>query len=324
MQSVHMSFLFHRRIGMKKALFVYNPSSGKELIKPRLADILDIIVKADYEVVVHPTQSYRDAYRKVCSAGDEFELIICSGGDGTIDEVVTGMMKRSKKVPIGYIPAGTTNDFANSLHIPKDMLKAADTAVNGIPFACDIGIFNDDVFAYIAAFGLFTDVSYQTKQEVKNILGHLAYVLEGTKRIFNIPSYQMRVCYEGIVIEEEFIFGMVTNSRSVGGFRNMIGDRVVFDDGEFEVTLIKHPKNPIEMQEIIAALLLSKLDSKHMYAFKTEKITFESVEEINWTLDGEFGGAHDYVQITNQKQALDIMVSPDKIEKLIERPKENE
>ena len=308
---------------MKKALFVYNPNAGKELIKPKLSDILDIIVKAGYDVNVYPTQSYRDAYHKVEGFSDDYELVICSGGDGTIDEVVTGMMKRDKKVPIGYIPTGTTNDFANSLYIPKDLLKAADTTVNGVPFPCDIGVFNDDVFVYIAAFGLFTDVSYQTKQEFKNIFGHLAYVLEGTKRIFNIPAYGIKINYDDVEIEEEFIFGMVTNSRSVGGFRNMIGNRVVFDDGEFEVTLIKKPKNAIEMQEIIGALLLNNVDSKHMYTFKTGKITFESNEDISWTLDGEYGGAHDYVEILNKKQALDIMVPVDKLVRIMEKHEES-
>lgn len=293
---------------MKKALFIYNPNAGKELLKPKLSDVLDIIVKAGYEVVVYPTQSYRDAYKKVSRFTDHYDLVICSGGDGTLDEVVTGMMKREERIPIGYIPTGTTNDFANSLHIPKDLLQSANTAVNGEPFACDVGRFNDDIFVYIAAFGLFTDVSYQTKQEVKNILGHLAYVLEGMTRLFDIPSYQIRVTHDDQIIEDEFIFGMVTNSRSVGGFRNMIGKNVVFDDGEFEVTLIKTPKNPIALQEIVGALLISQINSKYMYSFKTGSIRFESLEEIPWTLDGEFGGQHDTVEIHNCQKTLEIMV----------------
>ena len=135
-----------------------------------------------------------------------------------MDEVVTGMMSRDEedRITIGYIPTGTTNDFANSLHIPRSILKAADTAVNGVEFSCDVGQFNEDIFVYIAAFGLFTDVSYETKQDMKNILGHLAYVLEGTKRLFNIPSYRMKVTFDGETIEDEFVFGMVTNSKSVG------------------------------------------------------------------------------------------------------------
>ena len=256
---------------MKRLLFIYNPRAGKELLKPNISDIVDIFVKAGYEVVIYPTQAYRDAYKKVLKyESEEYDLIVCSGGDGTLDEVVSGMMKRSSREPIGYIPTGTTNDFANSLKIPRNIMEAADNAVNGSVFSCDVGRFNDDIFVYIAAFGLFTDVSYQTKQEMKNILGHVAYLLEGTKRIFNVPSYRIKVTHDDEVIDDEFVFGMVTNSRSVGGFRNMIGKNVVFDDGLFEVTLVKTPKNPIALQEIIAALLIEQIDTKHMYTFKTQ------------------------------------------------------
>jgi diacylglycerol kinase (ATP) len=249
--------------------------------------------------------------RKVEAYEEEYDLVVCSGGDGTLDEVVTAMTRRADPRPIGYIPAGTTNDFANSLHIPKNLLDAAHMAVHGVPFACDVGRFNKDVFVYVAAFGLFTDVSYETKQEMKNILGHLAYVLEGTKRLFNIPSYHMKVTHDGQVIEDDFVYGMVTNSKSVGGFKGMVGKDVVFDDGEFEVTLIKMPKNPIELNEIVAALLMRQLDQKHMYSFKSGELCFESLEEIPWTLDGEYGGSHDFVRIQNKKQQLQIMVDPE-------------
>ena len=309
---------------MKKLLFVYNPRAGKEMLKPRLSDVLDIFVKAGYEVKVHPTQAYRDAYYQIKEYEvGKYDLIACSGGDGTIDEVATGMMKRREMgkdvVPVGYIPAGTTNDFAKSLHIPRKPLAAADNAVKGVPFPCDIGKFNDSVFVYIAAFGIFTDVSYETDQAVKNVLGHMAYILEGAKRIFNIPSYKIKVEHDGEVIEDEFIFGMVTNSRSVGGFSNMVGKNIVFDDGLFEVTLIKTPKNPIALQEIIAALLIEQVDTKHMYTFKTKKITFDSVEEIPWTLDGEFGGEQDYVEIENVQKAMEIMVPENHVLELSEQ-----
>ena len=304
---------------MKRLLFIYNPHAGKELLKPKISDIVDIFVKAGYEVTIYPTQSYRDAYRKVKEYNSkEYELVVCSGGDGTIDEVVSGMMTRRDRDPVGYIPTGTTNDFANSLHIPKGLLKAADNAVNGVVFPCDIERFNQDTFVYIAAFGLFTDVSYETDQAMKNVLGHLAYILEGAKRIFNVPSYRIKVCHGGEEIEGEFIYGMVTNSRSVGGFRSMVGKQVIFDDGLFEVTLIKKPKNPLELQEIIAALLIEQIDTKYMYTFKTGYITFESLEEIPWTLDGEFGGEHDYVEIENLRQQLGIMVPAEHIEDLKE------
>lgn len=304
---------------MEKILFIYNPNAGKGLIKSKLADVLDILSKAGYELVVYPTKGYKDAYHKVMNFEEDYARVICSGGDGTLDEVVTGMMGRKHKVPIGYIPAGTTNDFANSLQIPKDMLEAAHVAAHGKAFACDIGKFNNDVFVYIAAFGLFTDVSYETKQEMKNLLGHLAYVLKGATRLFDIPSYHVKVTHDGETIEDEFIYGMVTNSRSVGGFRNMVDKNVKFDDGKFEVTLIKTPKNPIALQEIIAALLINQVDSKYMYTFKTSKISFESIEQIPWTLDGEFGGQHDIVKVRNCKKALEIMIPEEAKEKLTKK-----
>ena len=295
---------------MKKMLFIYNPNAGKGSLKAKLSDVLDIMVKAGYELVVYPTQSYKDAYRKVVHMEKDFDMIVCSGGDGTLDEVVTGMMKRDKedRIPIGYIPTGTTNDFASSLHISRDIMEAADTTVHGKPFACDVGRFNKDIFVYVAAFGLFTDVPYQTDQKLKNALGHAAYVLEGAKRLSNIPSYRIKIMTEDRVIEDDFMIGMITNSKSVAGFRSIMGKDVKFDDGEFEVTLIKKPKSLIGLQEIIAALLIENFDTKHMYTFKAKEITLESKEEIPWTLDGEFGGQHEKVHIINKKQALQIMI----------------
>ena len=298
---------------MKKMLFIYNPNAGKGLLRNHLADVIDIFVRADYEVVVYPTQGYKDAYRKVKHMDDEFDLLVCSGGDGTLDETVTGMMKRDKekRIPIGYIPTGTTNDFASSLHISRDILDAADASVNGKPFSCDVGKFNNDVFVYVAAFGLFTDVPYQTDQRLKNALGHAAYVLEGVKRLSNIPSYHIKVTSGDKVIEDEFMIGMITNSRSVAGFRDIMGKDVKFDDGEFEVTLIKKPKSLAGLNEIITSLLVESFNTKHMYTFKTSEITLECKDEIPWTLDGEFGGQHDNVKIMNKKQALQIMVQCD-------------
>ena len=225
--------------------------------------------------------------------------------------MVSGIRLRGYKAPLGYIPAGTTNDFAASLGIPKEVTAAADAAVNGVPFACDVGTFNDDPFIYIAAFGLFTDVSYETKQSMKNILGHLAYVLEGAKRIFNIPSYKLRVTHDGEEIEDEFIYGMVTNSRSVGGFSGIIGPDVVFDDGEFEVTLIRTPKNPLELNDLLGAIMLKQINPDRMYSFRSGCVRFESLEPIPWTLDGEYGGSHEEVTIKNNRQVLQIMVRPE-------------
>jgi len=301
---------------MKRLLFIYNPNAGTGAIKTRLAEVVDIFVKAGYEVEIYPTQCYQDALTKVVDHPKNYDLLVCSGGDGTLDEVVTGITRSGHNIPIGYLPTGSANDFARSLQIPKNLVNAAEIAVHGVPYACDIGQFNDDYFVYIAAFGVFTDVSYETDQGMKNVFGHMAYVLEGAKRIFNVSSYQVRVSFEGGIIEDEFVFGMVTNSKSVGGFKGIIGKEVVFDDGLFEVTLIKRPKNPIELNEILVAMLNRQIDTELMYTFRTGQITFESNEAIPWTRDGEFGGNHEKVTIVNRRKMLQIMVKDKIFQKL--------
>ncbi len=293
----------------KKMLFIYNPKAGKEKIRNRMLDIIDIFARADFEVTVYPTLARGDGIKAVAERKpDYYDMIACSGGDGTLDEVVTGMMRCEKRLPIGYVPAGTTNDFASSLKIPKNMTEAARTIVEGKDFACDVGGFNDDIFVYIAAFGMFTDVSYETPQDVKNVLGHMAYLLEGVKRLSNIKSYHLRVECEDQIIEGDFIFGMITNSLSVGGFKRITGKYVQLDDGEFEITLIKMPSNPVELNTIMAALINRNINTDLMYCFKASRLTIASKEEIAWTLDGEFGGKHRDVTIQNYKQALTIRV----------------
>ena len=293
---------------MKRLLFIYNPNAGIGVIRSRLADVIDIFVAADYEVTIHPTQGYLDARNRIESITNLYDLIVCAGGDGTLDEVVSGLIKRGLDIPVGYIPTGSTNDFAKSMSIPATIVEAATIAVNGRPFRCDIGLFNNDYFTYVAAFGIFTDVSYETERHMKNALGHMAYILEGAKRIFNIPSYHIKVTHDHGVIEDEFIFGMVTNSTSVGGFKGLIGRDVIFNDGVFEVNLIKRPYGPVELNQLISAMVNRNLDSSAMYTFTSGSICFESEEEIPWTLDGEYGGDHKAVEILNLQQKLQIMV----------------
>lgn len=292
----------------KKLLFLFNPFSGKGLIKNKLLEIVDSFVKNGYEVTIHPTQRPQDAQEQVERYAGEYQLVVCSGGDGTLDEVVSGMMRRERKVPIGYIPSGSTNDFACSLKIPKSMTKAAQLAVSGIPFSCDIGNFNGEYFVYIAAFGLFTDVSYATSQEQKNRIGHIAYIIEGIKRIPVVQSNHLRISYADKEIAGDFVYGMITNSVSAGGFRNITGKNVKLNDGFFEVTLIQMPKSPLELNEIIASLTNLIDNTDLIYTFKTDCLKVEAEEEIAWTLDGEYGGKHKDVTIFAEKEAVEIIV----------------
>jgi len=294
----------------KRLLFIINPRSGKGQIKEHLADILDTMIKAGYEVTVHITQAQGDATDQVIKEAENFDRIVCSGGDGTLDEVVTGMMRLepSQRRPIGYIPAGSTNDFGNSLGIDKNMLNAAKISVSDTLFPCDIGQFNSDSFVYVAAFGIFTEVSYATSQDLKNLLGHAAYIIEGAKQLRDIPSFRMQIEYDGNVTYDEFIFGMITNTMSVGGFQGIIRGDIGLNDGVFEVTLIKMPKNPIELNEIIGYMTGMIPDSDMVFSFQSKELKLTSNEEVPWTLDGEFGGKHQVVSITNVHNALEIAI----------------
>ena len=291
-----------------KLLFVFNPRSGMGLIKNHLLEIIDIMVKAGYEPTVYPTQARGDATRKIKEDGARFDRIVCSGGDGTLDEVVTGMHEAGLSIPLGYIPAGSTNDFARSLGIPSDMIKAAEVAVGDNVFPCDIGQFNDDTFIYIAGFGLFTEISYETPQELKNVLGHAAYILSAAKSLAAIPNYLMQVEANGATIQDRFIYGMITNSKSVGGFKGLTGKDVQLDDGEFEVMLIKVPTDLIQLNEIIGVLTGIVADSDMIYHFKSNHVRIRSRQRVPWTLDGENGGEHWSIEVKNHHKKINILI----------------
>lgn len=296
---------------MKKLLFILNPRSGKGQIKNQLLDIVNIFQKNDYQVQLHITQKPLDAKNIVIEIGAQFDRIVCSGGDGTLNETVSGLMEAKLQIPLGYIPSGSTNDFASSLKIPKKMEKAAQIAVCGKSFLCDIGSFNERYFNYVAAFGAFTEVSYATPQQMKNVLGHPAYLIEGVKQITAIKAAPMRVEYNGIIIEGDFIYGMITNSTSVGGFKKIVGRSVEMDDGMFEVTLIRNPKNPLELQEILNALLTEDASSERLITFKTAELRVTSPQSVPWVLDGEYGGNPGEIEIKNQYRVLNIIVPGD-------------
>lgn len=292
---------------MKKMLFIINPRSGKEQIRPRLLKILDIFVKAGYRPEVLVTQSQGHAREIAGKWGGRVSMVVCSGGDGTLNEVISGLMHVKKKPVLGYIPAGSTNDFASSLKISKNMEQAAQTVVEGTPFAVDVGKLGERHFIYIAAFGAFTDVSYMTSQESKNVLGHQAYMLEAVKRIAQLKSYHMRVSCETEQVEGEFIFGMVTNTKSVGGFKGLINQEVELDDGEFEVLLIKMPKTPLDLNNIISYMFFKEEKNEYVHKFRAHELKVESELPVDWVVDGEFGGTYTEVEIVNCRQAIRIL-----------------
>ena len=293
----------------KKLLFVYNPRSGKAKIRNKLSDIVDVFVREGYEVTIHSTQGQGDAARVVKNRQKgTYDLIVCSGGDGTLDEAVSGMRESGESLPIGYIPSGSTNDFARSLGLSSHMVKAAEDIVRGQLFNCDMGKFNEKVFVYVAAFGMFTEVSYATDQQMKNMLGHMAYLLEGVKSLSSIQSYVMCIESEEETMEGDFILGMVTNSTSVGGFKNIIGKDIELDDGKFEVILVKRPVTYVELDSTISSLVVPKFDSQCIRYFKTSRLTIHCEKQVSWTLDGEYGGEHREVVIENLHKQLPILV----------------
>lgn len=293
---------------MKKLYFIFNLQSGKATIGSKLGSVIDMFTKAGYEVTARPTQERLDACaaaKYACNVG--YDLIVCSGGDGTLNEVIQGVMKSEDKIPIGYIPAGSTNDFARGVGIPKEIEEAVQWIINGKPYPCDIGSFNDKYFTYIAAFGAFIEVTYETSQQAKNMLGHAAYILNGLTKLKSIKSYHMSVTYDTGTIEDDYIFGMVTNSSSVAGLLSL--SDFLLDDGLYEVTLIKTPSNPLDLQRIIHSLLNIDIDIDTAYikSFRTSKIKFECDEELQWTIDGEYGGSYKVTNICNNKQAIELM-----------------
>ena len=293
--------------GKKQMLLIVNPKSGKEKVRNRLLEILDVFIKAGYQVQVYITQEALDAKQAVIRYGARKELIVCCGGDGTLNETVCGLMELPRPVTLGYIPSGSTNDFASSLKLPRKMGTAALGAALGEPFAIDVGRFcGERYFVYVAGFGAFTEVSYLTPQDKKNILGHQAYLLEGVKSLAGMKAYRQRVVWDEGELEGEFIFGMVTNTMSVGGFKGLVNQDVALDDGRFEVLLIRMPKSPKEFSTVVSGLLVrDDSDNDWVYKFKTRSIHFESPEPVDWVLDGEFGGSRTVVDVENlQRQVI--------------------
>ena len=294
---------------MKRLLLIMNPAAGIKKANPHLSEILSIFSQADYECTVWMTRKRGDATELTALRGAEADLIVCIGGDGTFNEVVTGAVKAGIRTPIGYIPSGSTNDFAASLGLPKNVVQAAQAIVAGRPQAFDVGRFQDRCFTYVASFGAFTKTSYATSQSVKNALGHLAYVLGGIKELSSLHSYHIAVTLDDGEREEgDFIFGAVSNSTSVGGILALDPEIVDMNDGLFELLLVKFPKNPAELAEVILSLSSQKYDSPSLLFRSARKLTVEADPDMDWTLDGEFAKGCEEIHIENLHSAINVVV----------------
>ena len=298
----------------KTLLFIYNPMAGKEQIRNKLADIIQVFCEADFIVTLMATNRQNDAKNAVIEYGSRYDYVVCSGGDGTMNEVANGMMLLHEKPICGYIPAGTVNDFASSLRIPKIMRHAAELVTQGKVFRCDLGSFNDKFFTYVAGFGAFTEVSYTTPQEWKNMLGKTAYFIEGLKHLAEIKPHHMRITYDDGVVEDDFVLGLVSNSVSVAGYKAYQKEDIKMDDGLFEVLFIRDLKNALELQEVLNALLTKHLDATKMFRCSSRHLHIVSDDEVQWTLDGEDGGSWDEVDLFNHQQVLPIICGDEALE----------
>ena len=292
---------------MKKMLFVMNPYSGMRRASKYLADVIALFNQADYEVIVHMTQGQGDATKIVADRAKDMDLVVCCGGDGTFNETISGILSVGADVPVGYIPAGSTNDLATSLKLSGNVMQAAADILEGQPVAYDVGSFNSRYFAYVASFGAFTKASYTTPQSIKNALGHTAYVLEGINELSQIKNEHVRLEIDGQVVEDDFLFGAISNSTSVGGILTLDPKQVDLADGKLEVLLVRAPRDLLELSECILAV--------QMQVYNCAMITFRSAEKIKvyadplmpWTLDGEREDGHTSVDVENLHHAIRLM-----------------
>lgn len=293
----------------QKLLLIVNPCSGRAKMYGELLKVVEIFSAADYAVTVYPTKSKGDATDYVSKLSqDDYALIVVSGGDGTLNEVITGLMSASLKTPIGYIPSGTLNEWSSGLNISRNIETAAEDIIKNNTVLLDIGKFDDKYFSYTASFGAFTSASYSTPQKVKNVLGQAAYFFEGVKNLGSIKSTHLKITHDNGTTEGDYLFGAISNSLSVGGIVKYKKDLVALNDGEFEVLLIREPNNILKLQPIIDGILKRDFDREDIEFFKTKKLTIESPEPIPWTLDGEFAETTGKLEISNIQNAITFFI----------------
>ena len=284
-----------------------NPYAGTRHAVKNIADIIAIFNRAEYDVLAYMTAGQGDAARIAREKAGDVDLVVCAGGDGTFHETISGILESGLDIPVGYIPCGSTNDFAASLKLPTNVLQAAKDIVSGEPVTYDVGLFGDRYFSYVASFGAFTKASYATPQNMKNTLGHMAYILGGISELSQIRKEHIRIELEDQVIEDDFIFGAVSNSTSMAGILTLDPKQVDMRDGKFELLLVRAPKNLVEIGECIQALQTQKYNCAMMTFLSAKNLTVYAKAEMPWTLDGERADGHERVEIRNLHHAIRLM-----------------
>jgi YegS/Rv2252/BmrU family lipid kinase len=293
----------------KKLLLIVNPCSGRAKMYTELLKVVEVFSYADYLVSVYPTKSRGDATQYVEKLNhDDFDLIVVCGGDGTLNEVIEGIMNSKNNIPLGYIPSGTLNEWSSGLNISRNIETAAKDIINGKKIKLDIGRFNDKYFSYTASFGAFTGASYSTPQEVKNVLGQSAYFFEGIKSLGTIKPIHMKITTEDRVVEGDYLFGAISNSLSVGGIVKYDKIPVGLNDGLFEIILIKNPDNIVKLQPLVDGILRHEFDREGIEFFRSEKFIVETDESVAWTLDGEYAKSNGKLTVENIHGAITFIV----------------
>lgn len=296
----------------KKLYFIANPCSGTGRIKTQLYPVIQVFADGGYDVTVHFTSDRGDATVQAAALDDSYDTIVCCGGDGTLNEVITGLMQNKNKYKLGYIPAGTLNEWSGGLKISRNMKKAAEDILENNVVPLDIGKFRDNYFSYTASFGAFTEASYSAPQNVKNMLGKVAYFFEGIKTLNNIRPIPLKVNCDGREIEGDFIFGTVSNSLSVGGVVHYNEALVELGDGLFEVLLIRFPKNLVELNNAVTAILKKDFTHEGIEFIQAKSIVFSNAQSIDWTLDGEHIPPSETIEVVNLHSAIDFLIPPNR------------
>lgn len=292
----------------KKLLLIVNPTAGRMLALRYIKRIKKILSDGGYTVSVHITSARAEATRLLTASAGNYDVIGCCGGDGTLNEVISGVLLSGKDVPIGYIPSGTTNDLAKSLGLPSSIIKSTVNLLTGKPLFEDVGEFCSRYFTYVASFGAFTRVSYETKQKDKNIFGHAAYLFGGLRSVGEIKPFEVKVTYDGLSQEGEYIFGAVTNSTSVGGVMRLSDDQVNLRDGKFEVMLVRKPENAAQIGQLLDEAINRHYDGHLISLHHASKIRFQSKTPLAFTLDGENGGEHTDCEAVNLHHAVRLIL----------------
>lgn len=292
----------------KKLLMIVNPSAGRSKSRGPLFDAAAILSQAGYLISIHTTACAGDAAETAAREGEQYDVIVAVGGDGTLNEVVSGVLRLEHPPMLGYLAQGSTNDFASSLHISNKPAVAAAAIAQAAPRQLDIGRWNDRHFVYVASFGAFTRSSYAAPQAAKNALGHFAYILEGMKDLNTLRPYQVRLTADGEVLDGEYLFGAVCNSTSIGGLMKLDPERVVLDDGQFEMLLIPNPKTAQDLQNLVLALLDQHYDREGLVFRHVSSIHLETEQDLPWSLDGEYAASTPVVDIENRQRSLTMLL----------------